>query len=309
MHCPNLSELPPPPLGRTGWPWTEESPHLPEAILDGSPWPRISIITPSYNQGQFLEETIRSVLLQGYPNLEYIIIDGASTDASVEIIKKYEKYLAYWASERDKGQSDALNKGFLKSTGEILAWLNSDDTFDPGVLFTIGKLFHSHNNIDVIYGNAKIVDEDNKMLSEIRSVPFHKKAFIYGTINTHQASIFWRRVIFFKTGMIKYQFEFAMDHDLIHRFLAIGGQFMFVKTFIANYRWHPMSKSASRNPGFYRESTSTLREIWGIEHASYQYTFWHTLYFIRKLYWLIRQGDLAYIMRGLCRRLKCEKAL
>src|SRR5215469_2917833 len=118
MRNARLADLPPPPAGHTGWPWTIESMPSPPARTDGSPWPTISIVTPSYNQGQFIEETIRSVLLQGYPALEYIIIDGGSTDQSVEIIKKYEPWLTYWISESDRGQSHAINKGFKRATGE-----------------------------------------------------------------------------------------------------------------------------------------------------------------------------------------------
>src|SRR5262245_50300660 len=112
MKCPAVAELPPPPSGKTGWPWTDETPPLPSTQPDGSPWPRISIVTPSYNQSEFIEETIRSVLLQGYPDLEYIIIDGGSTDQSLDIIRKYARWLAYWISEKDRGQSHAINKGF-----------------------------------------------------------------------------------------------------------------------------------------------------------------------------------------------------
>ena len=118
MRCPTINELPSPPPGKRGWPWTEDSPQLPDTMPDGSPWPKISIVTPSLNQGPFIEETIRSVLLQGYPNLEYIIMDGGSTDESIEIIKKYEPWLAYWESEPDRGQSHAINKGFQRASGD-----------------------------------------------------------------------------------------------------------------------------------------------------------------------------------------------
>jgi glycosyltransferase involved in cell wall biosynthesis len=125
-------------------------------LPDGRPWPKISIVTPSYNQGQFVEETIRSVLLQNYPNFDYIIIDGASSDRSVEIIKKYEKWLSAWVSEKDRGQSHAINKGFQKATGEILAWLNSDDTYEKNAFANIACEFANHPDADVISGQCRL---------------------------------------------------------------------------------------------------------------------------------------------------------
>src|SRR5215831_6523303 len=122
MRCPRLCELPPAPAGKSGWPWTEETSALADQNEDGINWPRISIVTPSYNQGQFLEETIRSVLLQNYSNLEYIVIDGGSSDNSAEIIRKYEPWLTHWVSEKDDGQSHAINKGFQRVTGDLVAW-------------------------------------------------------------------------------------------------------------------------------------------------------------------------------------------
>ena len=136
MRCPTLAELPPP-AGKTGWPWAEESRQLPDTIQNETPWPKVSIVTPSYNQGRFLEESIRSVLLQGYPDLEYIIIDGGSSDESVEIIKKYERWLAYWVSEPDRGQSHAINKGLERSTGQFFNWHNADDMLTPNSIATM----------------------------------------------------------------------------------------------------------------------------------------------------------------------------
>lgn len=164
MCCPPLSELPAPPRGKKGWPWTEETPQSPDTMPDGQTWPKISIVTPSFNQGRFIEETIRSVLLQGYPNLEYIIIDGGSTDNSIEIIKKYEKWLAYWVSEPDRGQSHAINKGFEKATGKIYAWLNSDDYFLKDALRNIAMAYHTSPKAGAWCGGCLLVNAEGNTL-------------------------------------------------------------------------------------------------------------------------------------------------
>ena len=120
LPSPTLNDLPPPPPGKVGWPWTEATPSLLAPARDGASLPRITIVTPSFNQARFIEETIRSVLLQDYPNLEYIITDGGSTDGSVEIIRTYARWLTDWVAEPDHGQSDAINKGFARATGDIV---------------------------------------------------------------------------------------------------------------------------------------------------------------------------------------------
>jgi glycosyltransferase involved in cell wall biosynthesis len=121
-----------------------ESPPMGERLLNGAAWPKISIVTPSYNQGQFIEETIRSVVLQGYPNLEYIVMDGGSKDGTLDILRKYEDAIDFWASAPDEGQAAAINKGIATASGEILAWLNSDDTYESGVISTVAKTFQQH---------------------------------------------------------------------------------------------------------------------------------------------------------------------
>src|SRR5687768_1599060 len=122
MRCPRLSDLPPPPPDKQGWPWTEESQRLPDPVRPGTPWPRLTVITPSFNQGHFLEATIRSVLLQGYPDLEYMVLDAASTDNSVDILKKYAPWLSYWVSKPDGGQSAAINRGLKMGSGLLASW-------------------------------------------------------------------------------------------------------------------------------------------------------------------------------------------
>lgn len=169
MHHTSLEELPPLPPGKIGWPWTKESRQLPDTMPDSRPWPRISIVTPSFNQGRYIEETIRSVLLQGYPNLEYIVIDGGSSDNSVGIIKKYEPWLAYWVSEADRGQAHAINKGFQKATGEIFGWLNSDDVYCKGALGFTGWLLYRRPHVGLIYGDCDVIDGRSSMIDCIVS--------------------------------------------------------------------------------------------------------------------------------------------
>src|SRR5262245_35194565 len=152
MQCTSLNELPPPPPGKTGWPWTEESQPPPAAQVPyDRPWPLRSGVTPSLNQGNFIEETILSVLLQGYPKLEYFIIDGGSTDGSLEVIKKYEPWLTYWVSEPDRGQSHAINKGWQRACGVILAWLNSDDTYNPDAIRCAVETLEAKPGVGMVY--------------------------------------------------------------------------------------------------------------------------------------------------------------
>src|SRR5881628_3421443 len=167
MRCPRLNELPAAQVGKTGWPWTEESRRLQDQMPDGRPWPRISVVTPSYNQGQFIEETIRSILLQGYPDLEYLVLDGASTDNSVEIIKQYSPWLSYWTSEPDSGQSDAINRGLKMATGDFATWINSDDMLCKNALADHALRVGFDANV-VYLGFCRYIDRDSNPLSTHR---------------------------------------------------------------------------------------------------------------------------------------------
>lgn len=158
------STFPAPLLAKNGWPWEAPVLHEGHSLGDKHPYPKISIITPSLNQGDFIEECIRSVLLQQYPNLEYIIIDGGSQDNTVNIIKKYEPWIDYWVSEEDSGQSQAINKGMKIATGDIVAWLNSDDMYFPGVFFEIARQFSIYSNKLLCVGDCEFVTSEETFI-------------------------------------------------------------------------------------------------------------------------------------------------
>ena len=185
-----LRNLPPPPEGKSGWPWTEHAPVPSEAAPDGHSWPRVSIVTPSYNQGQYIEETIRSILLQGYPNLEYIVIDGGSTDHSVEIIKRYAPWLAYWTSESDQGQPHAINKGIGKATGEIVNWINSDDLLLPGAVFRIVAALEQS---DAVGGGVIEFRQDKEELVPNAGLSAHGMITGSPGVSYHQPGLWLRR--------------------------------------------------------------------------------------------------------------------
>lgn len=211
-----------------GWWWTSPGRELPGVMLDDSGWPKITIVTPSFNQEEFLEQTICSVLNQGYPNLEYIIMDGGSSDNSINIIKKYEKHLAYWVSEKDGGQYDAINKGFSRGTGDIMAWLNSDDMHCPWTLRTVGEVFSQFPEIDwlsSLYPGG--VDCMGHCLQFGRLPGFSLQAFLDGAYLPRryrayafiqQESTFWRRHLWEKAGGLASALPLAGDFDLWCRF-------------------------------------------------------------------------------------------
>lgn len=149
--APRIEDLPPPPAGKTGWPWTTGCAPLPAVMSDGSPWPRITLVTPSFNQAGTLEETLRSVLLQGYPNLQYVVLDGGSNDGSVDIIRRYEKHLTTWRSGPDGGQSAAVQRGIEQADGVLFNWLNSDDFLRPDCLGLVARAF-ALTDADIVTG-------------------------------------------------------------------------------------------------------------------------------------------------------------
>ena len=239
VHCPTLSELPVPPSGRTGWPWTEESTSLPNSTDDRQDWPRITVVTPSFNQGQFIEETIRSVLLQRYPNLEYMIIDGGSTDDTLRIIGKYQTWLSYTVSEPDEGQNDAINKGWRRSTGKILAWLNSDDLYEPNALFRVAAAWQANPNAGLWHGHCYEFDEGGvkRTIGEPYDVKIAMSVSYDKGGRVAQPAAFVARVAIGRVGMPDYRLKQSMDKDLFQRVAALYDA-IFIPEVLARFRLH-----------------------------------------------------------------------
>jgi glycosyltransferase involved in cell wall biosynthesis len=217
--------------------------------------PKISIITPSYNQGHFIEETICSVLDQGYPNLEYIIMDGGSTDNSAEVIKKYEKHLTYWVSEKDKGQSDALNKGYKRATGDVINWLNSDDYYYPGALKAVGGAF-ANPAVNIYCGISRIFGNKGEYFSNGTDVYAGNLEKTIGWARIDQPETFFRKSCIDKIGFLDEQFHYIMDKELWIRYLLQYGLTGVVKdkTLIANFRIHDDSKTNQFHEKFSNET-------------------------------------------------------
>jgi glycosyltransferase involved in cell wall biosynthesis len=249
LRCPSLRDLPPPPEGKTGWPWTEQSEPLPETAPDGRHWPKISIVTPSYNQGQFIEEAIRSVLLQGYPNLEYIIVDGGSTDETVDIIKKYEPWLAYWESEPDRGQSHAINKGLLKSTGRFFNWHNSDDVLTPNSLATMASAMIKYPQAGYVHGYRVLIDYKSVIQPGNEPARSDKVSFLpelttaISTLKSgYQPGCLMDRQLVVEVGMVDENLHYIMDIDILLR-IALVRCPIYIAFPAVYIRIHPDTKS------------------------------------------------------------------
>jgi glycosyltransferase involved in cell wall biosynthesis len=204
--------------------------------------PKISIVTPSYNQGQYLEQTILSVLGQGYPNLEYIIIDGGSTDNSVEVIKKYEQHLTYWVSEKDNGQSHAINKGFAISKGDILAWLNSDDYYLPNVLGEVASQLQIKKPT-IFFGNCLHLNEVDNLNWGSKVNKWHKDFDIKLTDYIIQPSSFWNKQAWESVGFLNEELHYVFDWDWFIRANNQNINFVASNKYLSLYRIHETHKS------------------------------------------------------------------
>ena len=256
MRCPSLAELPPVAAAYRGWPWTEESGALPLVMAEGAPWPCVSIVTPSYNQGQFIEETIRSVLLQGYPNLEYVIIDGGSTDNTVDVIKKYERFLSFWVSERDGGQAQAINKGWKRARGEIFAWLNSDDLYLPGSIAKAVSYLTKNQQVGLVYGEGYHIAENGRIIERYPTEPFDAKR-LGDTCYICQPTAFVRRSVVEDTGSLNESLRFCLDYDFWIR-ISKRHHIGYLSEYLAKSRLHDQCKTLKEAVARSRESLEML---------------------------------------------------
>ena len=215
-------------------------------------FPAISVVTCSFQQGRYLEHAIRSVLDQGYPRLEYVVIDGGSTDGSVEIIRRHASALTYWESQRDGGQTDALNKGFERCHGEIFGWLCSDDLLLRGALHTVAEYFHAHPEVMAAYGDALWIDAEGHFLRPKKEMEFSRFVFLHDHNYVPQPSMFWRRELYEAVNGLNAEFDLAMDADLWDRFsslTAIGH----IPQYLSCMRFHEGQKTRSRRSDGRRE--------------------------------------------------------
>jgi len=247
---PSSLPLPPPPDHLSGWPY-EAAPGTSDSL---PVYPKISIVTPSYGQGRFIERTIRSVLMQGYPNLEYFVMDAGSTDETVDVLKKYDPWLTGWVSERDKGQADAINKGWSRATGEIFAWINSDDWYVPGAFQAVARAFVENPACNWVHGEVLNTGPTGAVVKHYRPRQM-TAADCLGRHNYsfHQPGMFWRASLVRQAGPLDPNLHCSFDHELCLRMLLAGEQPVLLPKPISHFQLHAESKSYGIRDRFTRE--------------------------------------------------------
>lgn len=251
-----------------------------------NPLPRITIITPSFNQAQFLERTIQSVLDQEYPNLEYFIIDGGSTDGSVEIIRRYEHRLAGWVSQRDNGQTDALNRGLERATGEIIAFLNSDDVHTPGTLHQVAQLMSGDNAPRWLVGACLMIDAQDRLLDRFHHhAPKSFAAYLMHTSGMiPQPSSFWHKSLFERHGKFDLGLHYCFDYEFNCRLLAGGETPVLIDQTLAAFRHHAQSKGGSTPIRFGLERLVVAKRYLSDLPWSQRWPLWRNIGYRRRLY-------------------------
>jgi glycosyltransferase involved in cell wall biosynthesis len=250
---------------------------------------KISIVTPSFNQAHFIKETIESVLSQNYPNLEYLIIDGGSSDGTINILQEYNTNLS-WISEPDEGQAQAINKGFKKTTGDIIAWLNSDDIYLPHALSIVAEFFVQHPHIDLVYGDFYVINEQSEILLRRKEIPFDFNILLYGLDYICQPATFFRRTIFERVGYLDENLHYGLDWEYWLRIAKHGGKLALLPGYLAAIRWQPQAKTLVEPPQLHAEHQAIRERYW--QKHRFQSQRWQQVYitWLKKFYRLKRQG-------------------
>jgi glycosyltransferase involved in cell wall biosynthesis len=230
---------------KTTWPSTDSIPDFPERMPDGREWPKISIVTPSFNQGGFIEETIRSVVMQGYPNLEYFIIDGGSTDNTIDILKKYDNSITKWVSEPDRGQTHAINKGIGYAKGDIIAYICSDDFYIQGSFKTAALYFAGHPEVAMIYGNLIHINKQGEVIEKVKNNDFDYDQLLSWILYIPQPSTFLRRTVIQEIGLFDEHLDLAMDFDYWIR-VGLNHKIHHISEYLACDRVYPETKTLSK---------------------------------------------------------------
>lgn len=263
--------------------------------------PRISVVMPSYNQGKYIERSILSVLNQNYPSLDFIIVDGGSTDGTVDIIRKYERHLSFWCSERDEGQSDALNNGFARVTGGICGWLNSDDLYLPGALECAVEAFHANPEAVVVFGDWWDIDSEDNVTVINYAFDFSLAHFIHEGFHLNSQAMFWRREAHQRFGEFDVRLHRTMDYDLILRLGQAEGQGAFkrISRPLACFRRHAEQKTRGFNRAVYDEHRLIATKNDVDVKYSLRGKAIRLIYRFRRAYWYAKRGGLAYAVARL----------
>lgn len=252
--------------------------------------PRISIVTPSYNQGSFIEETFDSIFSQNYKNLELIVMDGGSTDNTLSVIKKYEKYIASWVSEPDLGQVDAINKGLLRCTGSLIGWQNSDDVYIGNFFQTAADIFEQDHNLDLIMGDLALIDQQSRVLRVNKFVkPTLNSLLAEGMVISNQSAL-WSRKAMDRVGLLEMKYDYSFDYDFFLKILS-NGSVRHSSNLLGGLRIHKDTKSSKFIEKFHEENER-------IRSGHNFNRFYSSFYKIRRFLLLVKQGDCGYASRG-----------
>ncbi len=265
--------------------------------------PRITIITPSYNQVDFIEETINSILFQDYPNLEYIIMDGGSDDGSADIIRNYEDRLSYWVSEKDGGQTDAIQKGIDRCTGDLFAWVNSDDVLFPGCLDAIAECY-MNSSADIIHSDIAYIDSDSH-ITRLVKVPCQSRFFAdRGVLHMTAPCVFFKTSFCKQVGGLSSHYHLSMDVDIWYKMISAGASIQHVENYLGGFRWHDTSKTVTainNRKSYENDETVKIIESYLPDTSVMKRAFWRKMYNLYQLvnmnyfksYWALKSIDAS----------------